>query len=51
MSDKWKIDWRGNIVPAGDPAPSVSPEFDSPREAQAYIARQPVRVYGGETAR
>jgi len=46
VSEKWKIDWRGNIVPASESVPSVSPVFKSPREAQDYIRRQPVRIFG-----
>ena len=46
MSEKWKIDWRGNIVPERATVPSVSPTFDTPADAQRYIRRQPVRVYG-----
>lgn len=46
--ERWKIYWRGNIVPERDSAPSLSPTFNTPREAQEYIRRQPVRSYGGE---
>jgi hypothetical protein len=46
MSARWKIDWRGNIVPDKDSAPSLSPRFDTPQQAQEYMRRQPIRVWG-----
>ena len=45
---KWKIDWRGNIVPEKASVPSASPRFDSPSEAQSYIRHSKVRAIRGQ---